>query len=74
MSCVLTFLQLLNYLKPFLSFQSIPGPGKYEIKGQFDPKPPKVNTEGIEVEHPPFGAQAKVIFPDIRDVLGVVPK
>ena len=42
-------------------FQAVPGPGKYEIKGTFDQSPPKVNTEGIEVEHPPFLAQAKVI-------------
>ena len=35
-------------------FQAIPGPGKYDIKGIFDPEPPKVNTEGVEVEHPPF--------------------
>jgi len=26
----------------------------------FDPDPPKVNTEGIEVEHPPFMSQSKV--------------
>ena len=46
---------------PLLIFlQAVPGPGKYEIRGQFDPSPPKVNTEGIEVEHPPFGTQAKV--------------
>ena len=41
-------------------FQAIPGPGKYDIKGMFDPEPPKVNTEGVEVEHPPFMSQAKV--------------
>lgn len=39
--------------------KAVPGPGKYEIKGQFDSKPPKVNTEGIEVEHPPFLSQSK---------------
>ena len=42
------------------NLQAVPGPGKYEIKGTFDQSPPKVNTEGIEVEHPPFLAQAKV--------------
>ena len=41
-------------------FKAVPGPGKYEVKGQFDNRPPKVNTEGIEVEHPPFMSQAKV--------------
>lgn len=43
--------------------KAVPGPGKYEIKGIFDPKPPKVNTEGIEVEHPPFMSQAKRFTP-----------
>ena len=32
------------------------------MKGQFDPKAPIVNTDGIEVEHPPFLSQAKVGF------------
>ena len=41
-------------------FQAVPGPGKYDIKGIFEPEPPKVNTEGVEVEHPPFMSQAKV--------------
>lgn len=41
-------------------FQGVPGPGKYDVKGVFDPEPPKVNTEGIEVEHPPFMSQSKV--------------
>ena len=40
--------------------QAVPGPGKYDVKGNFDPEPPKVNTDGIEVEHPPFMSQAKV--------------
>ena len=40
--------------------QAVPGPGKYDIKGIFEPEPPKVNTEGVEVEHPPFMSQAKV--------------
>lgn len=43
--------------------KAIPGPGKYDIKGTFDPQPPKVNTEGIEVEHPPFMSQAKRFIP-----------
>ena len=42
--------------------KAVPGPGKYQVPGTFDPKPTKVNTEGIEVEHPPFGSQAKVRF------------
>lgn len=41
-------------------FQAVPGPGKYDVRGVFDAEAPKVNTEGIEVEHPPFGSQAKV--------------
>ena len=48
---------LLCYI---ILFQATPGPGKYDIKGIFDPEPPKVNTEGVEVEHPPFMSQAKV--------------
>lgn len=44
--------------------KAVPGPGKYEVRGQFDNKPPKVNTEGIEVEHPPFGSQAKRFNPN----------
>lgn len=43
--------------------QNIPGPGKYEIRGTFDPDPPKINTEGMEVEHPPFLSQAKRFAP-----------
>nr|KAG5709515.1 hypothetical protein BaRGS_023197 [Batillaria attramentaria] len=42
---------------------NIPGPGKYEVRGTFDPAPPKVNTEGMEVEHPPFLSQAKRFTP-----------
>lgn len=45
-----------------LLFQGVPGPGKYDVKGVFDPEPPKVNTEGVEVEHPPFMSQSKVRF------------
>ncbi|KAL8580946.1 hypothetical protein ACOMHN_017513 [Nucella lapillus] len=43
--------------------KNIPGPGKYEIRGQFDPQPPKINMEGMEVEHPPFLSQAKRFAP-----------
>ncbi|KAK3090851.1 hypothetical protein FSP39_015224 [Pinctada imbricata] len=43
--------------------KAIPGPGKYDVKGNFDPEPPKVNTEGIEVEHPPFMSQSKRFTP-----------
>ncbi|KAL4240507.1 Sperm-tail PG-rich repeat-containing protein 2 [Mactra antiquata] len=43
--------------------KAVPGPGKYDVKGLFDPEPPKVNTEGIEVEHPPFMSQAKRFTP-----------
>ncbi|CAH1795521.1 unnamed protein product [Owenia fusiformis] len=43
--------------------KAVPGPGKYEVKGVFDPSPPKVNTEGIEVEHPPFLSQSKRFNP-----------
>ncbi|XP_074648562.1 sperm-tail PG-rich repeat-containing protein 2-like [Tubulanus polymorphus] len=39
--------------------KNVPGPGKYDVAGQFEPRPPKMNTEGIEVEHPPFGSQAR---------------
>lgn len=43
--------------------RAVPGPGKYDSKGLFDPEPPKLNTEGIEVEHPPFMSQAKRFTP-----------
>lgn len=39
--------------------KAVPGPGKYEISGQFAKKPAPINTEGLEVEHPPFMSQAK---------------
>lgn len=55
----LFFLKIYFVINSF-HFQGIPGPGKYDVKGIFDPQPPKVNTEGIEVEHPPFMSQAKV--------------
>ncbi|ESO83457.1 hypothetical protein LOTGIDRAFT_169322 [Lottia gigantea] len=43
--------------------KAVPGPGKYDIKGQFEPVQAKVNTDGIEVEHPPFLSQAKRFQP-----------
>ncbi|XP_060071490.1 sperm-tail PG-rich repeat-containing protein 2-like [Ylistrum balloti] len=43
--------------------KAVPGPGKYDSKGLFDPEPPKLNTEGIEVEHPPFMSQSKRFTP-----------
>lgn len=43
--------------------KAVPGPGKYEAKGTFDPQPPKINPEGVEVEHPPFMSQAKRFTP-----------
>ncbi|PIK59902.1 putative sperm-tail PG-rich repeat-containing protein 2 [Apostichopus japonicus] len=39
--------------------KAVPGPGKYEISSQFDKTPQAYNTEGLEVEHPPFMSQAK---------------
>lgn len=39
--------------------KAVPGPGKYEISGQFTKKPAPVNVEGLEVEHPPFMSQAR---------------
>ncbi|XP_064618109.1 sperm-tail PG-rich repeat-containing protein 2-like [Liolophura sinensis] len=39
--------------------KGVPGPGRYEIKGQFEKPQPKLNTEGLEVEHPPFMTQSK---------------
>ncbi|KAJ8318878.1 hypothetical protein KUTeg_003969 [Tegillarca granosa] len=49
--------------------KAIPGPGKYDVKGGFDPDPPKVNTEGIEVEHPPFMSQSKRFTPNKKQHL-----
>lgn len=34
--------------------KSYPGPGKYEIPGQFTFKSPIINVQGLEVQHPPF--------------------
>ena len=39
--------------------KAVPGPGKYEVTGQFTKKPAPVNVEGLEVEHPPFMSQAR---------------
>ncbi|XP_022087491.1 sperm-tail PG-rich repeat-containing protein 2-like [Acanthaster planci] len=39
--------------------KAVPGPGKYEINSQFDKRPQAVNTEGMEVDHPPFMSQSK---------------
>ena len=49
-----------KYVHLVVVLQSVPGPGKYDIRGTFDKSTPKINTEGIEVEHPPFLSQAKV--------------
>ena len=43
-----------------VSVQGVPGPGKYDSRGMFDPEPAKINMEGIEVIHPPFLSQARV--------------
>jgi len=40
------------------SKHDFPGPGRYHVSSQFDPKP-KVTFDGYEVEHPPFGTQQK---------------
>ncbi|XP_072038825.1 sperm-tail PG-rich repeat-containing protein 2-like [Amphiura filiformis] len=39
--------------------KAVPGPGKYELRSQFDRRPQAVNPEGLDVEHPPFMSQAK---------------
>uniref|UniRef100_A0A0B6ZU50 Sperm-tail PG-rich repeat-containing protein 2 n=1 Tax=Arion vulgaris TaxID=1028688 RepID=A0A0B6ZU50_9EUPU len=39
--------------------KTIPGPGSYEIKSFFLQQTQTLNTEGIEVEHPPFLSQSK---------------
>ncbi|XP_019620275.1 PREDICTED: sperm-tail PG-rich repeat-containing protein 2-like [Branchiostoma belcheri] len=50
--------------------RAVPGPGKYEVPGQFDNRPPAISTEGIEVEHPPFLSQAKRFVPDKKVLPG----
>ncbi|XP_063725967.1 sperm-tail PG-rich repeat-containing protein 2-like [Symsagittifera roscoffensis] len=39
--------------------RGVPGPGKYDSKSMFEKRPPVVNTEGIEVEQPPFMTQER---------------
>ncbi len=39
--------------------QCIPGPGKYDVKGEFDRKRQEVEMTS-DIEHPPFGVQARV--------------
>lgn len=46
--------------------KAVPGPGKYEVPGQFSKKPVPINTEGLEVEHPPFMSQAKRFESDTK--------
>ncbi|KAK3802623.1 hypothetical protein RRG08_010394 [Elysia crispata] len=43
--------------------RAVPGPGTYETRSTFVVKGPTLNTEGIEVEHPPFLSQAKRFAP-----------
>ncbi|XP_076448656.1 sperm-tail PG-rich repeat-containing protein 2-like [Babylonia areolata] len=41
-----------------------PGPGRYQIRSQFDPQPPRITPlEGLEMEKPPFLSQAKRFNP-----------
>jgi len=47
--------------------KAVPGPGKYEISGQFTKKPAPINVEGLEVEHPPFMSQARR-FHDSKEI------
>ena len=42
-----------------LYLQSVPGPGRYDIKSNFEPEGKKINQEGVEVEHPPFLSQSR---------------
>nr|XP_002131399.1 sperm-tail PG-rich repeat-containing protein 2 isoform X1 [Ciona intestinalis] len=49
--------------------KAVPGPGKYDINGQFAKKPAPVNVEGLEVEHPPFMSQAR----RFSDLKGITP-
>lgn len=60
---------LFNFMRLlFSSPKAVPGPGKYEISSQFDKTPQAYNTEGLEVEHPPFMSQAKVSEREIERV------
>lgn len=45
---------------PLLCSQAVPGPGAYEVRSSFLRQASSINTEGIEVEHPPFLSQSKV--------------
>ncbi|BFZ03078.1 hypothetical protein BsWGS_06117 [Bradybaena similaris] len=49
--------------------RAIPGPGTYELKSSFVKPEPNLNTEGIEVDHPPFLIQSKRFAP----VKSIVP-
>ena len=42
--------------------QSVPGPGKYDVKGEFDKKRLEPSFFS-DIEHPPFGTQARVGHP-----------
>lgn len=48
--------------------KAVPGPGKYDIRSAFELAPSKLNAEGAEVEHPPFGVQAKR-FLSVKDAV-----
>ncbi|CAF1227660.1 unnamed protein product, partial [Didymodactylos carnosus] len=50
--------------------ESIPGPGRYEIKRQLDPEVPRGDIIGLEYERPPFGSQTKRFDMPISDVPG----
>uniref|UniRef100_A0A2C9KKI0 Sperm-tail PG-rich repeat-containing protein 2 n=1 Tax=Biomphalaria glabrata TaxID=6526 RepID=A0A2C9KKI0_BIOGL len=43
--------------------KGVPGPGAYEVKSTFIIPAPALNTEGLEVDHPPFLSQAKRFAP-----------
>jgi len=45
--------------------KSIPGPGRYNIDGQFIRKTPVINIQGLEVEHPPFNVKSSR-FGDVK--------
>ncbi|CAL1526354.1 unnamed protein product [Lymnaea stagnalis] len=48
--------------------RGVPGPGAYELNPTFALPPPTMNTEGIEIEHPPFMSQAKRFKPIKSDI------
>jgi hypothetical protein len=39
--------------------KGVPGPGRYDTRSMFEARPVAVNTEGIEVEQPPFMTQER---------------